>query len=340
MAKVCPRCHYHNPFYAKYCKLCLTPLKEGLPPKKWDFYQLTRKNKRDSIVILIILFFVLIGMGLLMGYMFGNTEMWLIIAVLISGISGLSSYYGGKGIVLASTHAKKIKKEDSPILYNVVEEMSVAAGLPMPEVYIVEDDAPNAFATGRDPKHAAVAVTTGLLKMLNREELQGVIAHEMGHIGNLDIRFGTMIAVIVGSIIIMAEMMLHIARFSAIFGGSSRRRRDNRNSGQAGLILFLIALVIYLLVPLFTKILQMAVSRRRELLADATAVKYTRNPHGLASALAKIASWDGKPKYASKAAQHLYIVNPLQKVSLTSSNLFSTHPPIESRIAILETMYK
>ncbi len=338
MARVCPRCGYHNPFFAKYCKLCYTPLKEGLPPKKWDFYKLISKNKRDSILLLVVLFALLIGMGWLMGEMYGNTAFWMSMGVGISLLSGFSSYYGGKAIVLASTHAKKIEKEDYPELYNVVEEMSIASGLPMPEVYVVDDPAPNAFATGRDPHHAAVAVTTGLLKMLNREELQGVIAHEMGHIYNFDIRFSTMIAVIVGSIILLAEFMMYMARLFAIFGDDSDRRRRGGSSSGAGAIVLVIALVVYIFVPLFSRILQMAVSRRRELLADAMAVRFTRNPNGLASALEKIAFWEGKPKYASKSAQHLYIVNPFQKVSLKSSGLFSTHPPIESRIAILRSM--
>jgi heat shock protein HtpX len=207
--------------------------------------------------------------------------------------------------------------------------MATAAGVPMPKVYIIDDPSPNAFATGRDPQHSSIAVTSGLLQKMNREELQGVIGHEMSHVRNYDIRFTLIVGVLVGSIALLAQLFL---RYTFWFGGGRRSNNDN-NSGGGGLaILFLvIGVVMAILAPIFTALVQMAVSRQREYLADASSVELTRNPHGLESALAKLAS-DNEPLHsANGATQHLYIVNPLKKLG-GGSALFSTHPPIVDRI--------
>jgi heat shock protein HtpX len=209
--------------------------------------------------------------------------------------------------------------------------MSIAAGTPMPKVYIIDDQAPNAFATGRDPQHASLAVTKGLLAMMNRDELQGVVSHEMSHIRNYDIRFATLVGVLVGMIALISDFFLRSTWLG--FGG----RRSRSGEGDVGAIMFLVAIVLALVAPIFAWLVQLAVSRRREYLADASGVELTRNPLGLASALEKIAA-DPRPlRHANRATAHMYIANPLRKLKQTES-LFDTHPPIQKRIAILRAM--
>jgi heat shock protein HtpX len=245
----------------------------------------------------------------------------------------LSAYYGGDKMVLGISRAKRIEKKDAPQLFNVVEELSIAAGLPMPAIYIIDDTAPNAFATGRDPKHASVAITTGLLQKLNRDELQGVMAHELSHVGNRDILYATMVGVLVGSIVMMSDFFLR-----SVFWGGARRRRSNSGGGAGGAIFLVIALVLAILAPIFAKLLQLAVSRQREYLADASGAKLTRYPEGLASALEKISGDKEVLEVANRATQHLYIVNPIKPFEKRASSLFSTHPPIQDRIARLRAM--
>jgi len=251
----------------------------------------------------------------------------LVIAVGIGSLSALFSYYGGDQLVLASSHAKEVTAEQAPQLYNVVNEMAIAAGVPMPKVYIIDDPSPNAFATGRDPQHSSVAVTTGLLKELNREELQGVLGHEMSHVRNYDIRFTLFVGVMVGSIALLAGFFL---RYTFWFGGG-RRGNDREGGGGLGVILLVVGLVMAALSYFFGALVQMAVSRQREYLADASSVELTRNPHGLESALAKIGGDPAVLHSVNGATQHLYIVNPLKKHGI-GSDLFSTHPPIVDRI--------
>jgi heat shock protein HtpX len=203
----------------------------------------------------------------------------------------------------------------------------------MPAIYVIDDSAPNAFATGRDPEHASVAITTGLMEKLSRDELQGVMAHELSHVGNRDILFATMVGIMVGSIVLIADFFLR----SFIWGGGRRRSRDSRGGG-GGAILVLIALLFAILAPLFAKLLQLAVSRQREYLADASAVKLTRYPEGLASALEKIARDREVLEVANRATQHLYIVNPIKPFEKRAKSLFSTHPPLEERVARLRSM--
>jgi heat shock protein HtpX len=242
-------------------------------------------------------------------------------------LGAIGSYFGGDQLVLASSHAQEITAAQAPELYNVVNEMAVAAGVPMPKVYIIDDPSPNAFATGRDPQHSSVAITTGLLQKLTREELQGVIGHEMSHVRNYDIRFTMIVGVMVGSIALLAQLFL---RYTFWFGGG-RNRDNNGGGGGFGAIMLVVGIVMAILAPFFSALVTMAVSRQREYLADASSVQLTRNPHGLESALAKLASDNESLHSANGATQHLYIVNPLKKLG-GGAALFSTHPPIVDRI--------
>jgi heat shock protein HtpX len=232
-------------------------------------------------------------------------------------------------MVLAASGARKVTHDQAPELWNVVDEMRIAGGLPMPDVYIIDDPAPNAFATGRDPQHASVAVTRGLLEELNRDELQGVLAHEMSHVRNYDIRFATLVGILVGVIALVADIFIR-----GTFWGGGRRSEGNGNA-----IFFVLAIVLALLAPLAAYVVQFAISRHREYLADASGVELTRNPLGLAHALEKISA-DPRPlRVANRATAHLYIANPLKgKKAKESAGLFDTHPPIQKRIAILLAM--
>jgi heat shock protein HtpX len=210
---------------------------------------------------------------------------------------------------------------------NVVQEMAIAANIPMPAVYVIDDTAPNAFATGRDPKHASIAITTGLLEKLDREELQGVIGHELSHVRNFDIRFALIVGVMVGAIAILADFFL---RFT--FWGGGRRSSNREGGGAAQAIIFAIAIVLAILAPIIARFIQLAVSRQREYLADASAVELTRNPYGLERALAKISGDTEVLEVANRGTQHMYFTNPIKKFEERSSNLFSTHPAIVDRI--------
>lgn len=246
----------------------------------------------------------------------------------------LCALFAGDAILLRSAGAHEVQKEDAPRLWNVVEEMTIASGLPaIPRVYIIDDEKPNAFAVGRDPKKAAVAVTAGMLKRLTRDELQGVVAHEIGHIHNQDVRFMTLASVMVGSIVLISEVFLR----SLWFGGG-RRRSSSSKGGQAQVILLVFAILLAIFAPIAARLLFFACSRRREYLADACSARFTRYPDGLASALEKIGAEAtlGKAKKSSKGLAPLYIVNPLQ--SRSASGAFSTHPPLTKRIGILRSM--
>jgi heat shock protein HtpX len=218
-----------------------------------------------------------------------------------------------------------------PQLYNVVQELALAASVPMPKVYLIDDTAPNAFATGRDPQHASVAITSGLLQKLDREELQGVMAHELSHVRNFDIRFSLMVGVLVGSIALLADFFL---RFTFWGGGRRGRSRDSGGEGGGGLqvIVFVLAIVLAILAPIISRMVQLAISRQREYLADASGVELTRNPYGLERALAKIALDTEPLEVANRATQHLYFENPVKAATSTSRGLFSTHPPAIERI--------
>lgn len=296
-------------------------------------YEEISANKRNSVLLVAAVTAVLVVLGFLLGEYWGNGYVGLGFAAGIAAIMSLSAYYNGGKMMLTMSRARRIEKKDHAQLFNVVEELAIAEGVPVPAIYIIDDSAPNAFATGRDPEHAAVAITTGLLEKLKRDELQGVMAHELSHVGNRDILFATMVGIMVGSIVLISDFFLR----SMILGGGRRRSRsNNRGGGQA--ILVLVALIFAILAPLFAKLLQLAVSRQREYLADASAAKLTRYPEGLASALEKIAGDREVLEVANRATQHLYIVNPIKPFEKRAKSLFSTHPPIEERVSRLRAM--
>lgn len=331
-AKVCPRCGFYNNPLRKECSLCSTPLDGEVAkgvPFKMSFYAVRASNNRLSVILVLVLLVLLGVLGYFAGEYFSIGYFGVAIALLFALISSLAAYYGGKDMVLAISGAKRVTKESEPQLVNIVEEMSIASGNPVPEVYVIESGALNAFATGRDPKHAAVAVTRGLMEKLNREELTGVVAHEMSHVSHLDIKFAMMVGVLVGTIVMISDIVTRWMFFS--------RRRD-RQKGNGGIIILAIALVLAIIAPILAKLIQMAVSRKRELMADARAAEYTRNPEALASALEKIAGSSIKLESATRATQHMFISNPFKNFSKSSSALFSTHPPIETRIKILRSM--
>ncbi|MHB8792871.1 MAG: zinc metalloprotease HtpX [Thermoleophilia bacterium] len=300
-------------------------------------YEQISKNKRLSYVLIVVMTSVMIVFGFVVGAAaFGGSVsgaiFGLIIAVVIAVIMSLTSYYKGDKIALATSRARLVTRDEQPQLINVVEEMAIASGNPVPAVYIIDDTAPNAFATGRKPEMSSIAVTQGLLDKMNREELQGVIAHEMSHVRNYDILFATLVGVMVGAIALMADFFL---RFT-FFGGG--RRSSNENSGVFGLIMLVAALVLAILAPIAARMVQLAISRKREYLADASAVELTRNPEGLANALEKISGDQEVLEVANRATAHLYIAQPIKKFEKKSRGLFDTHPPIQERIAILRAM--
>ena len=298
-------------------------------------YEQIASNKRKSI-FLIFFFLVLIAA---LGWVFGQiTEFGsyaLIPAVVIALLMTWGSYYYSDKIVLAVSKARPVSKQEYPYLYNIVEGLALAAGLPKPRCYVIDDTAPNAFASGRNPEKAVVVVTEGLLKKLNRAELEGVIAHEMSHIKNYDIRVQTLAVVMVGVVVLLSDWILR----SFLWGGR-RRRSSDRSSGNAGAILIIVALALAILSPIIAQLIKLAVSRKREFLADADGAMLTRYPPGLASALKKLSADKEPLEVANKATAHMYIINPLKdhKRGAGMAKLFSTHPPIEERIAALEKM--
>lgn len=255
------------------------------------------------------------------------------IALIIAGVMNFITYYSSDKMVMAISGAKQIQKKDNRELFRIVENLSIASGLPMPKVYIINDTAPNAFATGRDPQHASIAFTTGILTKLNKLELEGVTAHELSHVGNYDTRLMTIVSILVGSVALIADWFLRMMWW----GGGSRD--DNDRGGNA--LVMAIALILAILAPIIAILIQLAISRKREFLADASGSLITRNPDSLADALLKI-SKDREPlEVANKATAHLYIVNPFkdrQKVIGMFAGLFNTHPPIEERVKALQAM--
>jgi heat shock protein HtpX len=305
-------------------------------PYEGTFRERIATNRRNSLILIaaflafVAVFGYVIGwawIGDPVGAIFG-----LVLAFIVGIVTGLATYYGGDRMVLAASRAREISHDEAPVLFNVVEEMAIAAGLSMPKVYIIDDSAPNAFATGRDPEHASVAVTSGLLEKLNRDELQGVIAHEMSHVGNFDIRYAMLVGILVGTTVLISDFFLRGLWLSG--GGRGR----SEGGGYVQLIMIVIAIVFAILAPLFARLLQLSISRQREYLADASAVRLTRNPKGLADALQKISGDREVLEAANRATAHLYIVNPVKGFEKRAKGLFSTHPPIEERIQILRFM--
>ena len=296
-----------------------------------------RSNQIRSVVLTIGMGALLILLGYFLGlYFFDSATGGLIIAILVWAILSLIGYFQGDSILLSMSRAKKISRDDHPRLYNVVEEMKIASGLEkVPDIYIIDDPALNAFATGRDPNRASVAITSGLLQKLNRDELQGVIGHEISHIKNRDVLLMAMCSILLGTIVLIAWYGSRLLLFG---GAGSRRSSSSGGGGQGQIIIIVVALVFMILAPIFAQLIYFAISRKREYLADASSALYTRNPEGLASALEKLGASTGQLKSANKATAPMYIINPFRRKDMAASDLTSTHPPISERIRILRTM--
>jgi heat shock protein HtpX len=297
-------------------------------------------NRRKSVLLIIFLALVLAALGGAVGSFFISSDpsegvfLGVLIAMIIWIVMLLTSFAGGEQILLATAGAKQISHDDAPQLYNIVEEMKIASGLPaMPKVYVIDSAVPNAFAVGLKPERAAIAVTTGLMSRLNRDELQGVVGHELGHIANRDTLFMTMAGVTVGAVVILADLFVRGLWFS----GGSRRRSSSQGGGQGAIIILIISIVLAILAPLLAQIIYFACSRKREYLADASSAQFTRYPEGLASALEKISAGQNKNFSKSRTLAPMFIVNPMA-ASGGGGGLFSTHPPTEDRIRVLRHM--
>ncbi len=271
----------------------------------------------------------------LIGWVFGEATGWglggLVLALLVAFAMAFGSYWFSDRIVLRISKARPVDRSREPYIVNTIEGLAIAAGLPVPDAYVIDDPAPNAFATGRDPEHAAIAVTTGLVEKLDRLELEGVIAHELAHVKNRDTLVQTLAAVLAGTVTLLSEWLIR----SFWWGG---RRRSSRDGGQVGLVIALVGVALAVLAPIFAVLIQMALSRKREFLADASGALLTRYPPGLAGALRKIASDPNKLRVANKATESMYIYNPLKDYGGPLNRLFETHPPVDERIRRLEAM--
>ncbi len=296
-----------------------------------NVYEQVAQNKFKSNLVLI-LFVAFISLAVYaITYAFNLNDGFLMLAVGISVISALGSYFYGDKMVIALNHARPATREEFFDFYTVTENLAMADELPMPKLYVIDTPAMNAFATGRDPQHALVCATTGILQRLNRTELEGVIGHELSHVKNYDIRLMMIVSLLIGTLSILTNLAFR----SSLFGGG-RRRSNNSSDGEFGAILMIVGLVLAIFSPIIATLVQLAISRRREYLADASSVKLTRQPSGLISALQKLESDNIPFTQASSATATLYISNPFKDHKF--SNLFSTHPPLEDRIAALENM--
>ena len=293
-------------------------------------YSQIDSNKRKTIVLMAMFIIVIIALGYLFNYYYGDQSYGiLIIAVIIAIVMSLTSYFSGDKIALATAGAKQIDKEANPYVYRMVENLCITAGTPTPKVHIIEDSAINAFATGRDPEHASIAITQGAIDKLTNEELEGVIAHELSHIKNYDIRLMMVVIVCVGIITLLADFFIRM-RF---YGGGK-----SKGNNKAGGIIILVGIILAILSPLFAKLIQLAISRKREYLADASGAMLTRFPEGLANALEKIKQEAQPLKKANHATAHLYIASPWTGTKKSFIHLTSTHPPIDQRIDKLRKM--
>ncbi|MEW5805361.1 MAG: M48 family metallopeptidase [Patescibacteria group bacterium] len=305
-------------------------------------YKQVSSNTFKTWILITLFLGLIIGLGWFFSYYY-NSPGILIFAVLFSVFSAFFSYWFSDKIVLRLAGAREIaKKSDFPELYRIVENLAIAAGLPMPKLYVIDDPSPNAFAAGRNPKNAVVAVNRGLLEILDKSEVEGVIAHELSHVGNRDILLMTIVVVLVGIVSLLSDWFLRMR-----FWGLGRSSRDSDSRQQSGLIA-IIGLIMMILAPIVGSLIQLAISRKREFLADADAVLITRYPKGLADALRKIALTNVQPRFAHSATSHLYIASPFKEDAKGVGgelpdtpwhvNLFSTHPPIKQRISVLEKM--
>lgn len=307
-----------------------------------NVYEAISANKRKSLIVVVLfvifitaaVYFISQAMGIYLGYEPGGLGI-VGIAFIVSGLMSIGSYYFSDKIVLAISGARPADRKKDFDFYTVAENLAIGTGLPKLKLYVIEDSAPNAFATGRDPKHAVVCATTGLLDKLNRTELEGVIAHELSHVRNYDTRLMGIVAVLVGMVALIGDWFLRMTLWG-------RGRKSDRENSQLGAIIFVVGILFAILAPIVAKLIQLAISRRREFLADAGSVSITRQPEGLISALQKI-SKDTEPlEAANKATAHLYIVNPFKDSGKRAvdkfSGLFNTHPPVEERIKVLREM--
>lgn len=303
-----------------------------MPAVNVNFYDAIASNKRRSILLCSFFILIIGALGMAFGVVLGDPGFATGLALILAGGSAWISYYHSDSMVLAMSGARPVVHAEYPFLDNVIEGLAIAAGVPKPRAYIIEDSAMNAFATGRDPQHAVVCVTSGLLTRLNRAELEGVIAHEMSHVQNYDIRFMSLVVVMVGVITLLSDWFLRSLRWR---GG---RRSDSRGGSGAVLVFLIIGLVLAILAPIVAALIQAAVSRQREFMADANGVRLTRYPKGLADALRKLGADTEPLEAANKATAHLYIVSPLMAHGGRTNSWFDTHPPIEERIKRLEAM--
>ncbi len=291
-------------------------------------------NKRNSILLVFLFLVIIIALGWVLGYIFATTTFGLLIAFIISVIMILIGYYSGDKLILSMSGAKQVTKKDDPYLVNTVEGLAIACGIPTPKIYMIQENSMNAFATGRGPNHSSITVTSGLRKNMNREELEGVIAHEMSHIKNYDIRLMMLVTILVGVVALLSDFMLR-----SFWWGPRSHKDSSKGSGGILIIAVLIGLLLAILAPIIAQLIKFAVSRQREYLADSSGVYLTKNPRGLANALKKIkGDKDVQVDSANKATAHLWIENPLRKLGGSINNLFSSHPPIDTRIKRLEDM--
>ena len=299
-------------------------------------YQTIQENKNKSLLIMTLFITFIVGASYIMAKGLGYGLDMVGIALIISGVTSFFSYYYSDKIILTISGAKEAKREEFFDFYTVTENLCLATRLPKPKLYVIEDSAMNAFATGRDPKHAVVCCTTGLLARLNRSEIEAVVAHELSHVKNYDIRLMSIVTILVGLVALLSDWMLRMTFF-----GGRKKSDDNNGSGQLQMIMFVVGIVLAILSPVIAQLIQLAISRRREFFADASGVGMTKNPQGLINALEKI-SQDKEPlEAANKATAHLYISNPLKNTHNAIgmfSKMFMTHPPVEQRIAALRKL--
>jgi heat shock protein HtpX len=323
-----------------------------------DFWELERRNRRETVLLVAVFIALFTALGFGLDFVVGDLviangsvvgfPLLTLIALCFGIFQSLLSYYGGAALVLASVQARELTPDTTnhQMVLDVVREMALAARMPVPKAYVIDDPSPNAFATGRDPEHSVICVTQGLIDTMDREEMQGVLGHEMAHVRDYDIRTMMMIAVLVAGIAMLADFVYRSMWYTGgvgVGGGGRERSSDDRDSsGNAGVIIYLVVLILAVLAPFFAQLLAMAVSRQREYLADAASVEFTRNPRALLRALERIAQTESPLRHASRGTAHMFIVNPLQGAREDDEgfldNLFSTHPPLSRRIARLRAM--
>ena len=306
------------------------------------FYDLAAANRRNSLLLILLVIALLVAFATSAGIAFtGSVNGALPFGLVSFGLGfllTLGAWFGGDRAVLAAAGAKLLNPDagvEERQLDNIVEELAIAANIPKPKIYVIDDTALNAFATGRDPTHASIAVTQGLMTTLDREEMSGVIGHELSHVRNFDIRYGLLVAALVGSLALLSDLLL---RFTFYGGGTRRRSNDDRGGGAIQIIFFVLTIILAILAPIAARMVQLAVSRQREYLADASGVELTRNPIGLERALSKLAGDKEVLEVATKATAHLYLVNPVKSFESRAAGFLATHPPITDRINRLRTL--